>query len=129
VTLPYPTPDIGVPPDYIKPEIIPPPTTPPTTTPGVPVGDCNTSPGCPDCMVWDGKRCRYPKGPNAKKRPLPAGLDAATCNTSPGCPDCMVWDGKQCRYPKAFLDVAPVKDAFMNFMYSKNFKFRAIKKP
>lgn len=26
------------------------------------VEDCNTSPGCPKCMVWDGKRCRYPRG-------------------------------------------------------------------
>jgi len=37
----------------------------PEVSPGakpVVVKDCQTSPGCPECMVWDGKRCRYPRG-------------------------------------------------------------------
>ena len=97
-------------PDVPPPEILP-PSVPAVPSEGVPVENCKTSPGCPKCMVWDGKRCRYPV--NAT---LPAGLDPATCNTSPGCATCMVWDKgmKKCRYPKAYTSK---KDAFMKFMY------------
>jgi len=30
--------------------------------PAVVIEGCKTSPGCPQCMVWDGKRCKYPRG-------------------------------------------------------------------
>jgi hypothetical protein len=32
--------------------------------PAVVIQECKTSPGCPEnsCMIWDGKRCRYPRG-------------------------------------------------------------------
>lgn len=42
----------------------------PVAKPAVVIGDtpssseCKTSPGCPEksCMIWDGRRCRYPRG-------------------------------------------------------------------
>jgi len=45
----------------------------------------SSSPGCPEGMIWDGKKCRYP----------------SMIKTSPGCPKGMIWDGKKCRYPSA----------------------------
>ena len=45
----------------------------------------SSSPGCPEGMIWDGKKCRYP---------------SSMIKTSPGCPNGMIWDGKKCRYPR-----------------------------